>query len=360
MTPRVPLAPHGTNGLVGDGLPWFVEGPSGTRAYASFGEGALLRWHDGRRAASVDATLRLRDGRVVGALREGSFAWTGERYLVVTSEQVDAFELDVPYDLSDWRNHRVFTTDEQHNALRAVRTVLPPNACDVRVTSLGTGALLTWFRRNGDNCRIPGEAWALAFNHRGEPIAPARPLTFAGETVRVRALTARWDFGRAVLTGRGDRTVTWILDTVGSVVATQDTNDVVCPRTGCARVRLEAERSEVDGTFGGGVSVRFEPFGNDRMALHRSFLIRLQKGTLRGLAVSSDLVLLLHSPQGGGCDLSIVDLEQRLVVAEHHEASTRACEERHVHALPRGFVLAGYELPQGPFTVSFDCTRPPR
>ena len=102
------------------------------------------------------------------------------------------------------------------------------------------------------------------------------------------------------------------------------------------------------------------PRGVDRFGAHRGFTVRLQRATVRGFAVSGDLLLVLHSPQGGGCDLSILDLEERLVVAEHHENSTRACEERHVRALPRGFALAGFELPMGAFSVAFDCSRPPR
>lgn len=357
--PRVPVTQREPGAVVGDASPWFVGGPSGVRAYATLIEAQELRWNDGRRSVPVPAALLARESRPIGVMREGRLAWTGSRYLVVSSEREEAGDPDLALE-PDWRNHRVFTTDAAHGDVRAVRAPIPPNACDVRVTETGAGALVTWFRRTGDGCAEGGDAWAMAFDGRGEPVGVARALTFAGAPVHVRSLSARWDFGRAVVSGRGDRAVSWVLDVAGATVAAEDSGDVACPRAGCARVRVEAERTNTDGQPGGATSLRFEPLGAERFGAHRSFHVRLQQGTVRGLAVSGDLLLVLHSPQGGGCDLSILDLEQRAVVAEHHEDSTRACDERHVRALPRGFALAGFELPAGPFTVSFDCTRPPR
>lgn len=350
VAPRVPVAPHDPNAALGETSPWFVGGPSGVRAYALLGGGAELRWNDGRRSVPARSPV---------ALREGRFAWAGQRYLVVASEQVNADDtLDFPA-APEWRNHRVYTTDAAHDDVRSVRAPIPANACDVRVTETGGGALVTWFRRGPAGC-AEGEAWALAFDARGEAVGGARALTSAGLPVRVQSLAARWDFGRAVVTGRGDRTHTWVLDAAGATVATEATGDIACPRAGCARVRLEAERSDPVGEDGGATALRLEPLGAERVGAHRSFSVRLQRPTVRGLAVSGDLLLVLHNPQGGGCDLSILDLEQRTVVAEHHEDSTRACEERHVRSLPRGFALAGFELSVGAFSVTFDCTRPPR
>jgi hypothetical protein len=355
VSARVAVAPRYSNATLSEASPWFVGGPSGVRAYAWLNSGAELRWNDGRRSLSANAPI---------ALREGRFAWTGERYLAVTSERFDeAAPFADPLELSatpDWRNHRVYTTDGAHGDLRPVRAGLPSNACDVRVTETSGGALVTWFRRGPGGCE-EGEPWALAFDGHGDPIGPPRALGVAGGVVRVQSLAARWDFGRAVVTGRGDRTHTWVLDAAGATVATESTGDIACPRTGCARVRVEAEVSTTNVDDEGGASaLRFDPLGVDRFGAHRGFTVRLQRATVRGFAVSGDLLLVLHSPQGGGCDLSILDLEERLVVAEHHENSTRACEERHVRALPRGFALAGFELPMGAFSVAFDCSRPPR
>jgi hypothetical protein len=60
-------------------------------------------------------------------LREGRLAWTGSRYLVVSSEREDVADLDLARE-PDWRNHRVFTTDAAHGDVRAVRAPIPANA----------------------------------------------------------------------------------------------------------------------------------------------------------------------------------------------------------------------------------------
>jgi hypothetical protein len=355
VSARAAVAPRYTGATLTEASGWFVGGPSGVRAYAWLGSGAELRWNDGRRSLPANAAISLREGR---------FAWTGERYLVVTSERFDeAAPFADPLELSatpDWRNHRVYTTDAMHGDLRPVRSSVPANACDVRVTETVSGALVTWFRRGPSGCE-EGEPWVLAFDARGDVIGSPHSLSVAGGGVRVQSLAARWDFGRAVVTGRGDRTHTWVLDANGAMIAAEATGDIACPRSGCARVRVEAEVSTTNtDDEGGATALRFDPLGVDRFGAHRGFTVRLRRATVRGFAVSGDLVLVLHSPQGGGCDLSILDLEERVVVAEHHENSTRACEERHVRALPRGFALAGFELPMGAFSVAFDCSRPPR
>ncbi len=358
--PRRLLAAADAVAAEGDGAPWFVGGPSGARVYARGADG-VLRWSDGRRGTSLPAMIG-RDGRGVVTLREGRFGWAGERYLVIAGDHDNGDGLNSLLPDPVWRGPRLFATDEGHGDLRAVRAGLPTQACDVRITETPVGALVTWIRRGPGGCAEGGEGWVQAFDARGEPVGSARALTLAEQSVPLRSLSGRWDFGRAVLSGRGDRIVSWVLDGRGAVLAADDAGDVACPRAGCGRVRVEEETGlgAAEGNETGAAALRLEPLGDEAGGRLRGLRVQLRRATVRGLAVSGDLLLVLHRAQGGGCDLSIVDLEQRAVVSEHHESTQRACDAGDVRALPRGFALAGFLGSSGPFTVTFDCPRPPR
>ncbi len=319
------------------GSPWTTRGPDGVRAYARVGSGDELHWRGARDEGDVAARL---------GLREGAFGWAGERFVAVLSERANRDDdLSVP----EWRRHRVVSLDARHEDLAAVRAALPENACDPTVTEMADRAMLTWHRRTADGCDA-GSAWFQLLGARGEVLGPAQPLTERDADgrvvdVRVRALSARWDFARAVLEAQRSDTgldVAWIVDPASEVLWTGPTGGaegvVACPRGGCLRVRVAEEPSANAGL--GGKSLSFERL----LGGGGGFTVNAPVSDLVDVAVSGDRALTLHSPAEGsaGCDLVVVDLAARAVVAQHH-ADAVACDLRYVHATPRGFVITSAE-----------------
>ncbi len=342
-TPVLPAA--ATVALVG--APWSTRGPDGARAYARVGSGDELHWRGARAEGDVPARL---------GLREGAFGWAGERFVAVLSERANRDD-----DLSEpeWRRHRVVSLDARHEDLTAVRAALPESACAPAVTEMAGRAMLTWHRRTADGCDA-GSGWFQLLGARGEALGPAQPLTERDPDgrvvdVRVRELSARWDFGRAVLQAQRSDTgldLAWIVDPAGEVLWTGPTGGaegaVACPRGGCLRVRVADEVSANAAV--GGKRLSFE-----RLLGGGGFAVNAPVTDLVGVVVSGDRALTLHSPAEGsaGCDLVVVDLAARAVVAQHH-ADAVACDVRYVRATPRGFVVTSAEGAGGA-SRAIDC-----
>jgi hypothetical protein len=86
------------------------------------------------------------------------------------------------------------------------------------------------------------------------------------------------------------------------------------------------------------------------------FTTNISARDVRAVAVSGDRVLSLRSPVAGtGCDLAVVDVARRLVLADRHEDGL-ACTEGSVRATPRGFALA-LGGPPRPMLRLVDCAR---
>ncbi len=337
-----PLLQNANVALVG--APWVTRGPGGFRVYARVGSGQELHWRGPGGEGDVPARV---------GLREGAFGWAGERFVAVLSERVsppdDALDLE-----PDWRGHRVVTFDERHDGAAPVRTALPESACAPAVTEMAGRAMLTWHRRTREGCD-GGDGWYQLLGRRGEPLGAAHQLTEGGLDVGVRQLRGRWDFGRAVIVAQRSDTgldLAWVVDASGEVVWSGSTGGaegvVACPRGGCLRVRVGHDVATSDGL--GGNSLRFE-----RLVGGGAFAVTAPVNDVLGVAVSGDRVLALHSPQvtSAGCDLTVVDLATRAVVAQHH-ADALSCDERYVRATPRGFVIASADTASGVSRV-IDC-----
>ena len=325
------------------GVPWTTRGPDGPRVYARVGSGSELHWKGSRDEGDVPA------GR---SLREGAFGWTGERFVAIVSERANAYEDDLGY--NDWRHHRVLSLDGAHGDAQTLRTALPENACAPSVTELGGRVLLMWYRRGRDNCES-GEAMYQLLGRRGEALSNARSLGEGDSTAVVRSLRARWDFGRAVVVAqRRDAPLdaAWVIDASGESLWTGPTGGlegvVACPASGCVRVRVGREGST--GEVLGATTLRFE-----RLVGAGSITVPATVNDVVGAVVSGNRVLTLHTPSAstGGCDINVVDLTARAVVAQHH-ADSMTCDERYVRAMPRGFVITSAENPTGVSRV-LDC-----
>ncbi len=335
------VLPSSSAALVG--VPWATRGPEGVRIYARVGSGAELHWKSARGEGDVPAQR---------GLREGAFGWTGERFVAIMSERTLPYEDDLAF--NDWRHHRVVALDAEHGDLQTTRTALPESACAPTVTEMAGRVMLTWFRRNRDGCNGGVGAYQL-LGRRGEPIGAPRALSEGGGDVAVRSLRARWDFGRAVLVAqRSDAPLdtAWVLDASGEALWSGSYGGVdgvvACPASGCVRVKVGREGSAGDAL--GGTSLRF-----DRLVGAGGFSVTSSVNDVVGAVVSGDRVLTLHTAasSNGGCDITVVDLSARAIVAQHH-AESLSCDERHVHATPRGFVITSAESAPGVARV-LDC-----
>lgn len=337
----VPVIPSTSAALVG--VPWATRGPDGPRVYARVGSGAELRWKGAHDEGDVVAQR---------ALREGAFGWSGERFIAIASERATPYEDDLAF--NDWRHHRVLSLDANHGDAQSLRTALPENACAPTVTEMAGRVMLLWYRRGREGCN-GGPASYQLLGRRGEALGGAHPLSEGGVDVSVRTLRARWDFGRLVVSAqRTDPPLdtAWILDASGDVLWTGPTDGiegvVACPTSGCVRIKVGREGSTGDGV--GGTSLRFE-----RLVGVGGFSVSTPVNDVVGAVVSGDRVLTLHTAttSSGGCDLTVVDLSARAIVAQHH-AESFLCDERHVKATPRGFVITSAESATGTSRV-LDC-----
>lgn len=328
------------------GTPWFSRGPSGLRAYTR-SPSRDLRWNDGRRDHAVPADLMFFAGQL---------GWTGERYIAAPGAPTppEGLEFDgVNPDTRD--NLRLFSYDAAFGDARTLRAGLPANACGLRITEMPGRVLVTWIRRGSDGC-FGGEPLMMLLGARGEVIVPPRALADDNsDYVNIQTLTARWDFGHAVITGRGGRTYTWVVDTSGEVLRREFGGDVACLRHGCARLRIESENSAGGGV--GGNSLRFDPLYDGTAQSTQTYRVHVQIPSLSALSVSGDRLLLLRAAEPTGCDLTVVDVTQRTVVAELRDETMSACDDAHVRATPRGFALAATDPVAGAVSRSLDCTR---
>ncbi len=325
------------------GIPWATRGPEGVRVYARVGSGSELHWKSARGEGDVPAQK---------GLREGAFGWTGERFVAILSERTLPYEDDLAF--NDWRHHRVVTLDADHGDQSVTRTALPENACAPAVTEMAGRVMLTWFRRGREGCNGGVGGYQL-LGRRGEALGPARALSEGGGDVAVRSLRARWDFGRAVVVAqRSDAPLdtAWVLDASGEALWSGSYGGldgvVACPASGCVRVKVGREGSAGDGL--GGTSLHF-----DRLVGAGGFSVTSPVNDVVGAVVSGDRVLTLHTAASstGGCDITVVDLSARAIVAQHH-AESLSCDERHVRATPRGFVITSAESAPGVSRV-LDC-----
>jgi hypothetical protein len=257
-----------------------------------------------------------------------------------------------PDDANAWRSHSLVSLDAVHGDAQPLRTAMPANACGPTVTELAGRVMVTWFRRTREGC-AGGEATLQVLGRRGEALSPARLLADDTGAVRVSAISARWDFARSVVNAtRIDAGLdpAWVVSASGELLWRGYAGGVACPRAGCLRVRVDRESSTGDGF--GGRSLRFE-----RLDGEAQFSVTAQARDVRGVVVSGDRVMVLHTPQGsGGCDLTIVDVAARAVVGEHHEDGM-SCDERRVRATPRGYTLANTDASIGATWRAIDCTR---
>jgi hypothetical protein len=291
-------------------------------------------------------------------MHDGTLGWTGERYVSLRSEAAPQaldnapFAPLLPEDPNAWRSHEVVTYDAVYGDARPLRTALPSNACGPSITEMAGRVLLTWFRRTRNGCD-QGEASYQVLGRRGEALTPARVLLDGSGSLPVSAISARWDFGRAVIVASRTNSgldPAWVLSASGDVLWHGFAGGVVCSRAGCVRVRVDRESSVGEG-FGGN-SLRFE-----RLDDEAQFSVSAQARDVRGVVASGDRVLVLHTPQGSsGCDFTVVDVATRAVVGEHHEDSV-SCDERRVRATPRGYLFAGVDRSPGAVWRTIDCTR---
>lgn len=327
------------------GAPWFSRGPSGLRAWTSAPSGEL-RWSDGRSDHAVPRDLKL---------FAGQFGWAGERFVAAPhTPSSNGFDLDFA-DADTREGLRLVAFDASMGDAHPLRTGVPANACNLRITELPGHVLLTWIRRGEEGC-TGGEPFVQLLGARGEALTAPRKLTDDNsDDVSVQTLSARWDFGHVVLTGRGGRTYTWVLDTAGEVLRREFGGDIACLRNGCARVRIDSENSTGGGV--GGSTLRFDPLFDGTAQHTQTYRVHVQLPAVSAMAVSGDRLLVLRAAEPSGCDLTVVDTMQHTVVSELHEEAMSACDDAHVRATPRGFALAAVDPTAGSVTRALDCTR---
>jgi hypothetical protein len=333
--------------------PWVERGASGPRLFAHVQDQDLL-W---AQASEGGETLPTSIGREPGA-----FAWTGSRYVTLswrepTRDYVDSVA-------APRVDHRVEVRDGQFQNPRAARVRLPGSTCSARLTAMAQRVLLTWRQRHGRTCEDGGgSGWYQVLDANGDPLTTARPLTVGHDKDEshppLESLSARWDFGRAVVTAQRsglESPFAWVLAPDGEVLwsgpaehASGASEHVVCPRAGCFRVRDNRENStdEQDSTA---TTLQFDRIGGS------GFRVSAVMRGVRAAVVSGDRVLLLHVPPQNvtGCGLSVIDAGRRAVVLDEHDGNM-TCEESSAVATPRGFQIAALEPSRGAFTRAIDC-----
>lgn len=197
------------------------------------------------------------------------------------------------------------------------------------------GVVLAAGIRGGAACG-PGAPWVQRLGGDGLSFGPQVALPLDAETA-VRAVTARWDFGRFVVRATpaldGD-TLAWVLDPDGTVLSTA-TGEVACPASGCVHVTV-SQHAAVAGDAG---MLRVEHLQHGA-----PWDTGIRAQDVAGLAVSGDRVLVLSSAQHGavGCDLAVLHVGARSVLLEHH-AEALPCDAGRVLGTPRGFTFVEQE-----------------
>ncbi len=197
------------------------------------------------------------------------------------------------------------------------------------------GAVLAAGFRGTPGCTA-GAPQVQRVDAEGSGIQPATALPFDAETT-VRAMFARWDFGRFVVratTSAGDEPLSWILDPDGEVLSTA-TGEVACAASGCVRVTVSAGDTGAEGQG----MLRVEPLQHGE-----AWDTGVRAQDVSGVAVSGDRLLVLSASSHGavGCSLTVLHLGRRSVLLEHHDDAL-SCDPGRVLATARGFVLAEQE-----------------
>ncbi|MBI5513872.1 MAG: hypothetical protein HY909_08900 [Deltaproteobacteria bacterium] len=303
----------------------------------------LLRWvGDGEDPSlpprAQEVAWRWSDGEHAGAVYTSSsaepfprLAWTGAGFLLHHRAGLE------------WR-------DRTLEAPRPLRGLLPPGACLVRLTELAEGAVVTWLSRCD---AVDGaEGHALFLGPNGEVRRRVQGLAESQGPARLSQLSARWDFGRVVLQGLNVTSGLpqwWLFDGEGERLADGHGELAACPRSGCVRVWASGEN-------GAAVPEEAMLLKVDPLRGGHGFTTNIAARDVRAVAVSGDRVLALRSPAAGaGCDLAVVDVARRQVLADRHEEGL-ACSEGSVRPTARGFVVA-VTGPQGPRLRALDCAR---
>lgn len=267
-------------------------------------------------------------------------AWVDGRYLLVDGESL-------------------VSADASLNESRATRRDLRPPA--VALAGGASHALLV----TGRLARGAASGYALEAAVLGPDGAALGPSRSLGAPVEgLRGVSARWDFGRYVVTAESDRAParrSWVLGPDAELLwdsrtSTDEDADemalVACPSRGCVRVR---------GLVRGGEdpSLYLAPID----APQRGWFVGVRDGAQRAVAASGERVAVLHEPPGlGGCQVTVVDVARREILADFGESFLR-CDPSEVMATPTGFVLGGgYVDPDGDgagstavWTRALDC-----
>lgn len=320
-------------GALRDLTPWIARGPSGPRLVAS------RQRTDG---ALESFGLVVFDGpdvieRDLGVGAPGTLAWTPAGHLALLRDRVVRYDDALVREVGP-------------------RTTLGWPICDAALVEGGDRTLAVWGRAAPGGGCLESTPWTQTFDARGAPLAPAAPLPTPEGVARTasRALRARWDFGRFVVTAElvdgGARS--WVLDPDGRVLG--DAKDVVaCPRSGCVRVLAAAERAG-DNVDSLAQVIRVEPATGASGGA--SFATSTTAREVRGVVVSGDRMLVLHdTPSRAGCGLAVLDLSRRATLSQFQD-DTLTCAEAHVRARPRGFVFAVNDPNRGVGSRAIDCT----
>ncbi len=344
-------APVNASGMLS--APWVERGANGARLFAHVQDQELL-WGETREGGE---TLPTSVGREPGA-----FAWTGARYVTLSwREPMRDFVDSASAPRVD---HRVEVRDAQFQNPRAARVRLPASTCSAQVTAMAQRVLLTWRQRGGRSCEDGGgSGWYQVLDANGEPLTTPRPLLAGFDKNEshppLESLHARWDFGRAVVTAQRsglESPFAWVLAPDGEVLwsgstehASGATEHLVCPRSGCFRVRDNRENS-TDDQDSTATTLQFDRIGGS------GFRVSTVMRGVRAAIVSGDRVLFLHVPPQNvtGCGLTVIDAGRRAVVLDEHDGNM-TCEESSATATPRGFKIAALEPSRGAFTRVIDC-----
>jgi hypothetical protein len=312
------------------GRPWLTRGPDGPRAYVYDPSTHQLRWSDAQHKGEIlDAV----------GIHENLLAWAGHRFVAVFHDD------GVPRGTS---HDRVVSLDANYGDPRPLRTNVSSDACNVDVTELGERVLLSWRRCNRG--RPSNRLYTQVINADATVVTNPREYSFDGIGEDFTIANTRWDFAHAVVDlqmSGSSETRTFVFVPEMARAQTAQYGSVACPRSGCLSIVPE----------GTNVTDVARPLRLSSLSGGDMFRISAAVSTTQILAVSDDRLLILHgSETRSGCDLTVIDTTERLVIAEHHDDGLE-CKSATVLATPRGFALVSIETNVDTAWFTIDCTR---
>lgn len=298
--------------------PWLLRGPDGPRALGRAVASGSLFWRDARAEGSAPAGLPS-DPHAIG--------WTGRGFVGVSEG-------------------RALFTDPRLGSPRPVRRLTLDRAISLSTAAREGAVLVAWLKegREGD---AEGSPWVALVGPDGELLAEPQPLPDA--PAALRALHARWDFGRFVVEGEtvGGRfeTWSWVLEP-DARSAWSGEGPVVCPLSGCLRVDFGP------GPGGHAQALRLVPLADPTAFIPTE----VYTNDVLASVVSGDRLLVLHSPLQGelGCAVHVFDVGRRHVA---HESSSEwmSCAPGSALATPSGFAVLEVDPTRGVARRALSC-----